>query len=163
MAATVKTRVQLKYDTEEHWSRALHFTPLKGEVIIYSADNTHPFSRIKVGDGTTPVIDLPFISANCMNKGIEYHTTEYWDARRLYIPNAGEIIIYSDKRGQNMPALKIGDGSSYLIDLPFLDDLMMAHIRNTEIHVSAEDRIFWNNKLNCEDIVEDENLQLNRR
>ena len=61
MAATVKTRIQLKYDTEEHWNRAVNFCPLKGEVIIYSTDDTHPFCRLKVGDGETKVTDLPFI------------------------------------------------------------------------------------------------------
>ena len=74
---TIKTRVQLKNDTEEHWNSAVltsdstlgtkqsgtSFVPLKGEAIIYSTDGTHPFSRLKMGDGITNVADLPFISA----------------------------------------------------------------------------------------------------
>ena len=74
---TIKTRVQLKNDTEENWNKSVlpedniagtkasgnSFVPLKGEVIIYSTDSTHPFSRFKVGDGITDVISLPFISA----------------------------------------------------------------------------------------------------
>jgi len=74
---TIKTRIQLKNDTEENWNRSVlstdntagtkesgnSFIPLKGEVIIYSTDDTHPFSRFKVGDGKTDVISLPFISA----------------------------------------------------------------------------------------------------
>ena len=51
----------MKYDTEEHWNRAVNFCPLKGEVIIYSTDDTHPFCRLKVGDGVTKVTELPFI------------------------------------------------------------------------------------------------------
>ena len=52
---TIKTRVQLKSDTEANWNNTSNFIPLNGEFIIYSADNTHPFCRLKVGDGQTKV------------------------------------------------------------------------------------------------------------
>lgn len=64
MATTINTRIQLKNDTEANWEKAIHFIPLKGELIIYSADDAHPFFRIKAGDGVTVVKDLPFINAN---------------------------------------------------------------------------------------------------
>ena len=66
---TIKTRIQLKNDTEANWNKAgpkdgsLGFIPLMGELIIYSADDAHPFSRLKVGDGVTNVVELPFIDA----------------------------------------------------------------------------------------------------
>ena len=65
---TIKTRIQLKNDTEAHWDLATNFVPKQGEVIIYSADDTHPFSRLKVGDGETNVIDLPFINSGSSEK-----------------------------------------------------------------------------------------------
>lgn len=65
---TIKTRIQLKNDTEAHWNLATNFVPKQGEVIIYSADDTHPFSRLKVGDGSTNVIDLPFINSGSSEK-----------------------------------------------------------------------------------------------
>lgn len=65
--STVKTRIQLKNDTENNWNKALSFIPLAGEVIIYSPDDSHPFSRIKIGDGATTVINLPFIDATTIN------------------------------------------------------------------------------------------------
>ena len=74
---TVKARIQLKSDTEKNWNKAgpkpgsSGFIPLRGEVIIYLADDTHPFSRLKVGDGTTPVTDLPFVAGNSTNSDIE--------------------------------------------------------------------------------------------
>lgn len=40
---------------------------MAGEIIIYSADDSHPYSRLKVGDGTTTVISLPFIDAGTIN------------------------------------------------------------------------------------------------
>lgn len=59
---TIKTRIQLKNDTEAHWDLAVNFIPRLGEIIIYNTDNTHPFFRFKVGDGTTTVANLPFAS-----------------------------------------------------------------------------------------------------
>ncbi len=70
---TIKTRIQLKSDTEANWNKAgpkngsLGFIPLRGELIIYSADETHAFSRLKVGDGETNVVSLPFIDAGTLN------------------------------------------------------------------------------------------------
>jgi hypothetical protein len=70
---TLKTRIQLKSDTEANWNKAgpkdgsLGFIPLRGELIIYSADETHAFSRLKVGDGVTNVTALPFIDAGTLN------------------------------------------------------------------------------------------------
>ena len=70
---TFKTRIQLKSDTEANWNKAgpkdgsLGFIPLRGELIIYSADETHAFSRLKVGDGSTNIINLPFIDAGTLN------------------------------------------------------------------------------------------------
>lgn len=65
--SAIKTRIQLKNDTENNWNKALSFIPLMGEVIIYSPDDSHPFSRIKVGDGVTTVINLPFIDATTID------------------------------------------------------------------------------------------------
>lgn len=70
---TLKTRVQLKCDTETNWNKAgpkegsAGFVPLLGELIVYTADNAHPFSRLKVGDGSTNVVNLPFIDAGTID------------------------------------------------------------------------------------------------
>ena len=62
MAKEFKTRIQHKYDTEANWANAT-FSPLKGELIIYGPDNNHPYRRFKVGDGVTPIGQLPFVGA----------------------------------------------------------------------------------------------------
>lgn len=77
---TIKTRIQLKCDTEANWNKSVlvseggvekttgtSFVPRKGEVIIYSADDSHPFSRFKVGDGVTNVVKLPFSGSRNIN------------------------------------------------------------------------------------------------
>lgn len=56
---TVKIRLVLKHDTAENWAKATNFVPKKGEVIIYDDAAGKP-ARIKIGDGTTKVNDLPF-------------------------------------------------------------------------------------------------------
>lgn len=79
---TIKTRIQLKYDTEENWKKSVleadggtktttgsSFIPKKGEVILYSTDGTHPFSRLKVGDGITNVVQLPFLGIRFQDIG----------------------------------------------------------------------------------------------
>ena len=70
---TFKTRVQLKSDTEANWNKAgpkdgsAGFIPLLGELIVYTADDAHRFCRLKVGDGNTNVVSLPFIDAGTIN------------------------------------------------------------------------------------------------
>ena len=70
---TIKTRIRLKSDTEANWLKAAPkedsdgFVPLLGELIVYLADDTHHFSRLKVGNGETNVNYLPFIDAGTIN------------------------------------------------------------------------------------------------
>lgn len=164
---TIKTRIQLKNDTEANWTKAINFCPLKGELIIYSADEAHPFPRLKVGDGTTLVSDLPFINAeNNIDNKIKFNTADYWGARAQTIPEENLIIIYTDggqlSSGIKTPRIKIGDGTSYLVDLPFIDDILNEHINNTDVHITNAERTSWNNKITSNDIVINETLILTR-
>lgn len=54
-------RITHKHDTEANWKLATNFKPLAGEIIIYDADSTHNYRRVKIGDGNTYVNALPFI------------------------------------------------------------------------------------------------------
>lgn len=168
---TVKTRIQLKYDTEAHWNKAKNFCPLKGELIIYSTDEAHPFSRLKVGDGMTNVINLPFVGAIDLDGNImKVATTAEWNSQITFIPKAGEIIVYSDRQrldnNSTICGVKIGDGNAYCIDLPFVGDdianALLEHIDNQVVHITQEERNRWNNKINCNDEVLNENLILTR-
>ena len=103
-------------------------------------------------------------------------TTANWNAKSGFVPLRGEIIVYSDRGTRSdgnggtvpVPGIKIGDGSAYLIDLPFLGGedesnalaVLAAHEADTGIHVTPAEKAFWNNKLNC--YVEDGKLVLNR-
>lgn len=80
---------------------------------------------------------------------IKFDTTENWKA-------SGEVseehVIYvftdykEDPDGNAIAGIKLGDGKAYIIDLPFLDSIAAAHAADTDIHITAEEREYWNNK-----------------
>ena len=89
-------------------------------------------------------------------------TTANWQANRTFVPLDGEIIIYTDYdtkvvdgKTVNIPAIKIGDGQTYGVDLPFVNDdmrdIIMAHINDASVHASPLEKLFWNNKINVTD------------
>lgn len=65
-------RYILKHDTEENWKKASNFSPKNGEPIIYDIDSTHAKQRIKIGDGSTNVNNLPFIANDNLLESIKY-------------------------------------------------------------------------------------------
>lgn len=105
-------------------------------------------------------------------------TTEHWNNARGFIPLAGEVIVYTDYETKTytveeygetitktveIPNIKVGTGNAYVQDLPFVDektrDILMEHINNHDIHVTLQEKLFWNNKINIddsEDIIRDE-------
>lgn len=91
---------------------------------------------------------------------IHYDTTEAWNSEPETIARKGHLYVYSDyikKENDdgtvtNIPAIKIGDGTSYLIDMPFVvsdfdSEAFEEHIKNWEIHVASDDRESWDNKI----------------
>lgn len=103
-------------------------------------------------EGDIPLEDLGLHS-------VYYDTKANWNAHTSMISEAGAIYIYSDYKTLYdevgnptfIPGLKIGDGTSYLIDMPFMSDAMMyelyRHMSDTDLHVSQSEREFWNNKV----------------
>ena len=55
----LKARVKMKTDTTANWDKQSAFIPLKGEIIVYNDDGLSP--RIKIGNGSTLLSELPFI------------------------------------------------------------------------------------------------------
>lgn len=121
------------------------------------------------------------IKHNLNNKMTYYSRTKSdWDSDRALISEKDVLYIYSDykviqKDGQEiyLPGLKIGDGLSYLIDLPFinaqneaeiqrLQNLILDHMNNKIAHIQSGEREFWNNKLNYQLKSQEENLVFNR-
>lgn len=57
----LNTRIQHKHEVEANWNQAINFIPKVGEVIVYDVDANYSVPRIKIGDGVTKVIELPFV------------------------------------------------------------------------------------------------------
>ena len=96
---------------------------------------------------------------------VRYNSTEYWISKGDTVPDEGEIIIFYDAHkinGQYVPDIKVGNGVSYLNNLPFLNGVDMAalaaHINDRSIHVSTEDRSSWNSKMSVSASAENEEL-----
>lgn len=67
----IKSRIVHKHDTELNWNKATNFIPKQGEIIVYDIDSNHSYERIKVGDGTTNVNNLPFVISTLTNDEID--------------------------------------------------------------------------------------------
>ena len=119
---------------------------------------------------------------------IKHDTTENWNNAFGFVPIPGEIIVYDDYETKTytveeygetvtktalIPNIKVGTGNAYVQDLAFVDektrDILMTHIQNHDIHVTLQEKVFWNNKINVDDAeeqisgeLEDETLILNR-
>lgn len=84
-----------------------------------------------------------------------YGSTLEWAQDKTRIAQKGVIYVYSDyvKASDgaggtvDVPGFKVGDGTTYLIDLPFaqgaVNDEIRQHIANQKIHVSDDDRKRW--------------------
>ena len=109
---------------------------------------------------------------------LKHDTTANWNRANSFVPKAGEIIIYDDYEIKNytveeygetvekttlIPNIKIGTGNAYVQDLPFVDEktreMLLDHIHNQEVHVTLQEKQFWNNKVNIDDAY----AQINRK
>lgn len=137
--------------------------------IISWTNNNNEINPVSVNLVEAVIAALPPSSGGLENIFID--TTENWNKKKTYVPNKGDIIIYSDKAQiiendiiKNIPGIKIGDGNAYCIDLPFstedIEERLLNHINDNIRHITAQERQFWNNKLNVD--ISGEELQLNR-
>ena len=82
----------------------------------------------------------------------------YTDYKTVVDPETGETKTYM--------GVKIGNGNVYLADLAFTDECsnieLQEHIQNSDVHIQNGERDFWNNKINCENEVEDGLLIITR-
>lgn len=60
----LKTRIKHKIDSPDKWNNLPDFKPLEGELIIYNNNITEPL--LKIGDGETSVVNLPFVGGKAI-------------------------------------------------------------------------------------------------
>ena len=99
------------------------------------------------------------LTLNQLNlQAIYYDSTLNWNNQPSLISERGSIYIYSDSQDNEIPNIKVGDGTTPLIDLPFittsigrviliLTQDLNNHINSLDLHVTQEEKEFWNNKV----------------
>lgn len=103
---TLTTRISCKHDTEANWTKAVNFTPLAGELIIYDADEINTLVRFKIGDGSTKVNALPFFESG---PNWEWANGDY----KVQIASTAESIYLSK---DNVICTNLGTGSLIMRD-----------------------------------------------
>jgi hypothetical protein len=134
-----------------------------GVIYIYTDYYTQggvKYPAMKVGDGNAYVVDLPFFSSATSNPSVVAHTTEEWNQIASTTKSEyGVIYIYTDytqHEGVDIPAMKIGDGNAFVVDLPFFSS-----VGTTQPYITYEDVDRWNEKVAATvDPVDGENLVL---
>lgn len=100
-------------------------------------------------------LSLHIESTSFLQEIVHTDTTEHWNAQVQLVAERGHIYVYSDYmqvEDKVLPAIKIGDGTTYLIDLPFVSGdstLWTNHIHNNIRHITDDERNFWNDKVTC--------------
>lgn len=124
--------------------------------------------QLDVGLSGEQALDVALdLGAYTVGDQVHYDSTAHWNAQVQLIATKGHIYVYSDYTeigGEPAAGFKVGDGTTYLIDLPFAagnSTVMDDHIRDTVVHVTAEEKAFWNSKVTCFiSAVDAENLVL---
>lgn len=109
MSDNIKSRIQLKNDTEENWDKAINFIPKRGELIIYNAesgdnvdDDARRFPRFKVGDGVTTVVNLPFATSKTIN-GVPLEDLVAKKVSHKLTFGAGQAFVYDGSEDVTVP------------------------------------------------------------
>lgn len=118
---------------------------------------------VNVGNTGMVMIDLAG-GGKCK---VLYDTRANWDAYPQMIARRGYIYVYSDymkdDQGRYLAGIKVGDGRSYLIDMAFIDELYAAHIADKSIHVTPQEKAYWDDKVTAYmDKVQGETLVLSK-
>lgn len=93
-----------------------------------------------------------YLDAN-MDKQVLFGTTSEWNAQTGLVSEENKLYIYTDYKtdgdGNKLAGIKVGDGDAYLIDMPFIDALYFDHTQDSTIHVTASDKLRWDDAVNC--------------
>ena len=188
------------YDSKANWDSQHTLITEEGALYIYSdykveqdqEGNSVNYPAIKIGDGTTYLIDLPVTAGG--NSGVDvtdylrltnkpqinnvtlqgnlplvdlglrpiyYGTRASWDQQAGLISEAGALYIYSDYKivtsetGEStvIPGIRVGDGTTYLVDLPFISEsnvqTVIDSLSESNSLVTPQDREFWDGKVSA--------------
>lgn len=102
-----------------------------------ASDHANLSAQATVVQRVTGALSMP----SSGRKEVISATTEEWNSKPNYISVKDIIYVYTDHNvisGESIPGIKVGDGVTYLIDLPFVTG---------GCEVTQEQIDFWNNKV----------------
>lgn len=111
---SLQARIQNKCDTTANWAKATNFVPKKGEIIVYSDGGGTGVPKMKVGDGTTVVGSLEFITVTVPNasttvNGIVNTGEQTFGGNKTF---RGYLRVVNDNHGTSAIALGSADSST---------------------------------------------------
>lgn len=103
---------------------------------LLDSQNTETVTRIKKLEKSCPIY---------------YNTEDGWKSDLSLKSETGTIYIYVDRKigEKTVPGIKIGNGAP-LADLSFVDIDYIEHIYNIDIHITEDERVKWNNKVDVD-------------
>lgn len=128
----INTRIINKHAVESDWLKAVNFTPKQGEFIVYDKDSTYDYERFKIGDGTTPVNDLEFVSAQSDYEQNDSSQPDYIKNRTHY-----KEVIHQEKIDL-LPETEI--------DFASLGDAGYTQSEPLNIQVGDTVKVLWDNQ-----------------
>ena len=81
--SNMKARISQLHKTESEWNLLQNFIPFSGELIIFDPDQQYDYARIKIGDGSTKLQDIPFFVGQITNNFVPSIQGEILDAGRI--------------------------------------------------------------------------------
>lgn len=136
---------------------ALDQVKLNGQKYDIGAKATNvSFDRTGSSFKSTNVQDALLELSPSIASIIDSDTTENWNIQVSLVSQKDHIYVYTDYAEYNnvdYPGIKIGDGTSYLIDMPFVNGdvalKLTTHINNNNIHVTSNEKEKWDEKIRC--------------
>ena len=131
-----KTRIQHKIDTPENWAKATNFIPLNGEIIVYSYPAEDGLqSKIKIGDGSSYLANLPFINTEITPNG----TSKAATTASFYAPTASGTDGYIlQAKGEKVAPVWVDPSDLLSGDFLPVDELTDSYAKVRPLLLSAD-------------------------
>ena len=159
----ISARIIHKHDIEKNWNKAYGFIPKKAEIIVYDADESYPYPRFKIGDGTNNIIDLPFVVENIIERFLEANRVN--SPKPTTISLLGSNWINTETEGiytQDITEQLIGKVTvNSKIDLqPTPEQLKMFHEKDVTFTTVNEDGVIYVYAIGIKPIQDYDNIQV---
>lgn len=110
MAKTLNARVQTKHDIEDNWNQAINFIPKPGEIVIYETPSD---IEIRIATAKQEWQEKVAVMNAIADKSSEKYTQAKNDAENAEAK-------YRNCQSSVVARFKVGNGTTKLIDLPFI-------------------------------------------